>query len=71
MTTKGPDSGAVNVSSPQFLWGVRAIAGKINRSERQTYHLLATNSLRSVKRVGHRYVADVNQLLAELRANEL
>ena len=35
-----------------LLWGVRAIADYIGRSERQTYYLIEKNLIRGIKRVG-------------------
>jgi hypothetical protein len=51
-----------------FDWGVDAIAKTISRTPRQTYHLIATNQLKSVKKLGGRYVAHRRSLLRELGA---
>ena len=39
-----------------LLWGVKGIAGEIDRTERQTYHLLTTGQL-PAQLVGGRWVA--------------
>lgn len=70
MNTEQPAGSGVNDSDscrPKFLWGVRAIAEKIGRTERQTYHLVSKGALKSVKRVGHQYVAEQDRLIAEVR----
>jgi len=45
-----------------LIWGVGAIAKVIGRTERQTFHLLATGTLPG-KKVGGRWVARHSELL--------
>ena len=44
-----------------LVWGVASIAKEINRSERQTFHLLETNKL-PAKKVGGRWVSSKSAL---------
>lgn len=46
-----------------LIWGISAIARAIGRTDRQTYHLLANGEL-PAKRVGGRWVADRDELIA-------
>ena len=46
-----------------LIWGISAIARAIGRTNRQTYHLLANGEL-PAKRVGGRWVADRDELVA-------
>lgn len=46
-----------------LVWEVEAIAKLIGRSERQTFHLLATGKL-PAKKVGGRWVAERNKLMS-------
>jgi hypothetical protein len=39
-----------------LLWGVKAIASEINRTERQTFNLVKTAAI-PVRKIGGRYVA--------------
>ncbi|MDG4889275.1 hypothetical protein [Mesorhizobium sp. WSM4887] len=45
------------------IWGIENFAKIINRSERQTYHLVATGKLPGVNKVGDRYVSTRRKLL--------
>jgi hypothetical protein len=45
------------------LWGIENFAKVINRTERQTYHLVATGKLPGVNKVGDRYVSTRRKLL--------
>ncbi|MGI0525756.1 hypothetical protein ABY43_16355 [Rhizobium giardinii] len=46
-----------------LLWGVRAIAREIGRTERQTYHMIARGEL-PVQKVGGRHVGARSRLRA-------
>jgi hypothetical protein len=48
-----------------LLWGVKAIADDIGRSERQAYHMLATGQL-PAKQVGGRWLASREKLRRHL-----
>jgi hypothetical protein len=53
-------------SSRSYLWGVRAIAGYINRSERQTQYLIERKRL-TVKKLGPKtIIADPAEIDADL-----
>lgn len=47
-----------------LIWGIAEIAKVIGRTERQTYHMVASGSLPVVKQVGQRYVASRSKLIA-------
>jgi hypothetical protein len=49
-------------------WGCEAIGKIINRSPRQTHHLLAKNQIQCAKKVGGRWVAGKAALLREFGA---
>lgn len=51
-----------------LLWGAAAIAGVINRTRRDTYHLLENRTI-PARKVGGRYVASRMTLLEYLRGN--
>jgi hypothetical protein len=52
------------------LWGAEAIGAAINRSPKQTYHLLKKGLIRSALRVGERWVADKDDLHREFSAQQ-
>jgi hypothetical protein len=52
----------------EYIWGVAAIAREINRTPRQTFHLLSKGALTSVKKIGGRYIATRSALRRELGA---
>jgi hypothetical protein len=52
-------------SRPKVLWGTRAIAEVINRTERQTSHLLQRGAIKSARKVEGRYCAGEPALRAE------
>jgi hypothetical protein len=52
-----------NNDTSDLLWGVDAIAAEINRSPRQTYHMLAKGAL-PARKVGNRWVASRAKLRA-------
>ena len=55
--------------SRAYLWGIRAIASYIRRTERQTQYLIGQNRLR-VRRVGPKtIVADPAELDADLKSD--
>jgi hypothetical protein len=62
-------NGSVNEPRPHYLWGARAIADEIGRSERATHHLLSTGQIRCAKRKGGRYVAELGALRREFGAS--
>lgn len=49
-----------------FVWGALEIGKVIGRSERQAHHLIYTGKLKSVRKVGSQWCANVAALLAEL-----
>ncbi|TGS89482.1 DNA-binding protein [Mesorhizobium sp. M3A.F.Ca.ET.174.01.1.1] len=51
---------------PRPVWGAKAIGQEINRSERQTYHMLEQGLL-PAKKVGDQWVADANALHALIK----
>lgn len=57
--------GANSEVSP-ILWGAAAIAGAIGQAERATFHMLEGGKL-PARKVGRRWVADRDSLLAFLR----
>jgi len=48
------------------IWGVRNIAKVINRTERQTFYLIASGKLPSVRDVGGRKVSTPRKLRADI-----
>ena len=51
-----------------LVWGVGDIGAIINRTGRQTYHLLARGEIKSARKVGGRWVASRAALLREFGA---
>ena len=47
-----------------LIWGVEDIGKLIGRNYQQTYHMISTGKLPMVKRVGERYVASRQKLVA-------
>jgi hypothetical protein len=47
------------------VWGAAAIGSIINRSPRQTHHLLTSGHIKSARRIGGRWVANVAALRRE------
>ncbi len=54
---------------PRYRWGVVAIAEKIQRPKRSTYHLLATGKIPG-RKVGDTWVAEDSELEAALSGCE-
>jgi hypothetical protein len=52
---------------PRILWGAAEIGKEINRTPRQTYHLLAKGLIRCAQQRGNLYSCDRDALLAEFR----
>lgn len=52
-----------------LIWGVEAIAAIINRTPRQTYHMISKGKIPG-KRVGERWVVDRRDLIAFFRENK-
>jgi hypothetical protein len=48
-----------------FLWGAAAIGAEINRTERQTVHLLSTGKIKCAKKIGGFWVASRDKLRQE------
>jgi hypothetical protein len=46
------------------IWGVESFAKIINRTPRQTHHLVAKGRIPGVKKVGARFVSTKRKLLA-------
>lgn len=59
MATDGHDKG----EDIQLIWGADEIAKVIGRTPRVTFHLLTTDAI-PAKKVGGRWVAERNKLLA-------
>ena len=62
---------SVNDSKPadnNFAWGADGIGNVIDRNPRQTHHLLASGEIKSAKKVGGRWVANISALLREFGA---
>jgi hypothetical protein len=53
-------------SNPDFLWGMRAIAGFMNRKPEQVYPLVAQNKIKGVKKVNGRYVGYIPKMMSGL-----
>jgi hypothetical protein len=69
MTTTG-DAAIVNGGdvNDSFAWGIDAIAETIERTPRQAYHLISSGQLKSVRKLGGRWVAHRRALRAECGA---
>ena len=61
------DSRAAQVEIP-FAWGSYEIGHEIGRNPRQTHHLLTKGEIKSAKKVGGRWVANISALLREFGA---
>ena len=56
-------------SPNDFVWGTRAIGREINRTERQTYHLLSRGSIKCARKIkGGGWVAHRGSLRREFGA---
>jgi hypothetical protein len=55
-------------SAQDFIWGTKAIGREINRTQRQTSHLLARGRIKSARKVGGTYVANRKALHKEFGA---
>lgn len=51
-----------------LIWGVKAISAAINRTERQTFHMLEGGRMPG-KKVGNRWVVDRRDLISFFREN--
>ena len=51
-----------------FVWGADEIGRVIGRNGRQTHHLLTNGEIKSAKKVGGRWVANISALLREFGA---
>jgi len=51
-----------NANNLDILWGAEEIARVINRTPRQTHHLLHRGAITAAKKVGGRWCADRNGL---------
>ncbi len=51
-----------------FAWGSDKIGHVIGRNPRQTHHLLTKGEIKSAKKVGGRWVANIQALLREFGA---
>jgi hypothetical protein len=60
-----PVNGANVDNSDTPVWGCVAIGRIINRSPRQTNHLLASGAVKSAKKMGNQWVALPSALRAE------
>ena len=54
----------------QLVWGAPAIAARINRTERATYHMLESGQLPGAKKVAGRWCFDPAAFYASLDAKE-
>ena len=72
MLDKAVHLDSVNVeaktSESPVVWGADEIGKVIGRSSRQTHHLLASDQIKSAKKVGGRWVAGRAALLREFGA---
>jgi hypothetical protein len=65
------DTTFLSENDHDVLWGVPAIARAINRSKRQTYHLLSRGVLRgAAKKTGGRWSASRRKLVAAVTEPE-
>jgi len=51
-----------NDNNLDILWGAEAIAEVINRTRRQTHHLLNRGAIDAAKKIGGRWCADRSEL---------
>jgi hypothetical protein len=58
-------SSTTGSSGLDLVWGAENIAKEINRTPRQTYHLLQTNAISAARRKGGLWCADRNALRRE------
>jgi len=64
--TADPVNGNLSsVESPSIVWGAAEIGRIINRSKRQTHHLLSRGYIKSAKQIGGRWCASTSALLKE------
>lgn len=54
----------VNQQPMDLIWGIEEIGKLIGRSYQQTYHMVQSGCLPSVRKVGERYVASRSKLVA-------
>jgi hypothetical protein len=66
---RGMSDQLVHNDDGDLLWGCRAIAKAIGRSERATFHMLEAGALPARKVMG-RWVASRRDLFAALRGSE-
>jgi hypothetical protein len=52
-------------ATSEIAWGAKAIGAIINRTERQVNHLLVNGHIKSARKVGGLYVANVDALRRE------
>jgi hypothetical protein len=64
-STRPASNGPVVDNAGDLVWGAEAIGLVINRTERQTHHLLSTGAIKCARKVGGRYVAGRSALLRE------
>jgi hypothetical protein len=57
-----------SISKGEYSWGAKAIGRAIERSPRQTYHMLRRGLIKSAKQVGKNYVAHTATLRREFGA---
>jgi hypothetical protein len=62
----GQEDNLNNLNKP--VWGAAAIGEEINRTERQTHHLLATGQIKSAVKKGGRWTATPSALRREFGA---
>jgi hypothetical protein len=70
-TTPSVNTDCRPVDNTAFAWGVNEIGRVIDRTGRQTNHLLATGQIKSAKKVGGRWVANRAALLREMGAGHV
>jgi hypothetical protein len=66
MTTTEKQNPAQPDSSHPLAWGVDEIAKVIGRTTRQAHHILSRGQIKSVRKVGGKWVANRDALLREL-----
>jgi len=65
MSDKNPNTQHIDLDLDVPLWGAKVMAPVINRTERETYHLIKNKQI-DVTRKGNLYVSTRRRLLASL-----
>jgi hypothetical protein len=54
-------------TSPRYAWGIAAIAAQLGRTPNVVDWMLRRNQIKSARKVGDRWVVDIEQLHREMR----